>query len=48
MVAVEEHMIFIKELGRLFDEYSQCEDERLKKEIYKDILLIGEAISISN
>lgn len=48
MVAVEEHLIFIKELGRLFNEYSQCEDEGLKKEIYKDIQLIGEAISISN
>jgi hypothetical protein len=48
MVAVEEHLIFIKELGRLFDEYSQCEDEKLKTEIYKDIQLIGEAISIGN
>jgi len=48
MVAVEEHLIFIKELGRLFDEYSQCEDEKLKNEIYKDIQLIGEAIRIGN
>ncbi|WP_423406901.1 hypothetical protein AABM38_13480 [Heyndrickxia sp. MSNUG] len=48
MVAIEEHLIFIKELGRLFDDYSQCEDEKLKIEIYKDIQLIGEAIRIGN
>ncbi|WP_170169196.1 hypothetical protein [Mesobacillus subterraneus] len=48
MVAVEEHLLFIKELGRLFDEYSQCKDEELKSEIYKDIQLIGEAINISS
>jgi hypothetical protein len=41
-------MIFIKELGRLFDEYSHCEDDKLKDEIYKDIQLIGEAINFSN
>ncbi|MBT2680881.1 hypothetical protein J7E38_17970 [Bacillus sp. ISL-35] len=48
MVAVEEHLLFIKELGRLFDEYAICEDSELKNEIYKDIQLIGEAINISN
>jgi hypothetical protein len=48
MIAVEENLIFIKELGRLFDEYSQCEDEKLKDEIYKDIQLLGEAININN
>ncbi|MDQ0414263.1 MULTISPECIES: hypothetical protein [Mesobacillus] len=44
MVAVEEQLLFMKELGRLFDEYALCEDRELKKEIYKDIQLIGEAI----
>ncbi|MBT2639606.1 MULTISPECIES: hypothetical protein [unclassified Bacillus (in: firmicutes)] len=48
MVAVEEHLLFIKELGRLFDEYAQCENKELKNEIYKDIQLLGEAINISN
>ncbi|WLR57056.1 hypothetical protein LC048_09390 [Mesobacillus subterraneus] len=48
MIAVEEHLLFIKELGRLFDEYTQCEDKELKIEIYKDIQLLGEAIKISN
>jgi hypothetical protein len=48
MVAAEEHLLFIKELGRLFDEYAHCEDSELKNEIYKDIQLIGEAINISN
>jgi hypothetical protein len=45
MVAAEEHLIFIKELGRLFDEYLDCKDERLKKEIQKDIQLLEKAIS---
>lgn len=48
MIAVEEHLLFIKELGRLFDEYSQCNDENLKNEISKDIQLLGEAIKIGN
>lgn len=48
MVAVEEYLIFIKELGRLFDEYLNCKDDRLKKEIHKDIQLLGKAISLEN
>ena len=48
MVAFEEHLIFIKELGRLFKEYAQCKDEKLKNEIHKDIQLLGEAINIGN
>ncbi len=48
MIASEEHLIFIKELGRLFKEYVKCEDHGLKNEIYKDIKLLGEAINISN
>jgi hypothetical protein len=46
MIAVEEYLIFIKELGRMFGEYAKCRDEKLKQEIYKDIQLLGEAISI--
>jgi hypothetical protein len=48
MVAVEEHLIFINELNRLFKEYAQCKDDELKMEIYKDIQLLGEAINITN
>ncbi|WP_176167358.1 hypothetical protein [Mesobacillus jeotgali] len=48
MVAVEEHLLFIKELGRLFEEYAHCKDDELKTEIYKDIQLLGEAINITN
>lgn len=46
MVAGEEHLIFIKELGRLFNDYSECNDDKLKQEIYKDIQLLGKAIAI--
>lgn len=46
MVGVEEYLLFIKELGRLFADYANCRDEKLKMEIYKDIQLIGEAIKI--
>ncbi|WP_174731704.1 hypothetical protein [Mesobacillus harenae] len=39
-----EYLIFIKELGRLFEEYENCHDSELRQEIYKDIQLIGKAI----
>lgn len=48
MIAAEEHLLFIKELGRLFDEYANCEDNELRNEIYKDIQLIGKVINISS
>jgi hypothetical protein len=44
MINPEEYLLFIKELGRLFDEYAECPDELLKNNIYKDIVLLGKAI----
>lgn len=39
-----EHLLFIKELGRLIEDYVNCFDSNIKKEIFKDIKLLGKAI----
>lgn len=39
-----EHLLFIKELGRLIEDYVNCFDSRVKSEIFKDIKLLGKAI----
>ncbi|WP_180953692.1 hypothetical protein [Bacillus sp. T33-2] len=44
MAEVEEHLIFIKELGRLFRDYRNCRDEEVKQQIIEDIHLLGRAI----
>lgn len=44
MIVAEEHLIFIKQLGRLFDEFSKCKDDELKQEISEDIQLLSEVI----
>ncbi|MDP4162395.1 MAG: hypothetical protein Q8906_09565 [Bacillota bacterium] len=41
-----EHLIFIKELGRLMIDYGKCKDADLKQEIYKDIKLLGKVINL--
>ncbi|MDQ0242620.1 hypothetical protein J2S09_000156 [Bacillus fengqiuensis] len=40
----DETLLFIKELGRLMDDYEKCDDREAKDEIYKDILLLSDAI----
>ena len=44
MAEVEEVLIFIEELGRLFQDYRDCGDIRVKQQIVEDIRLLGEAI----
>ncbi|WP_203555033.1 hypothetical protein [Bacillus sp. B15-48] len=48
MVKVEEVTIFIEQLGRLFTEYKRCQDDRIKRQIIKDIQLLAEAIDPDN
>ncbi|SEN24061.1 hypothetical protein SAMN05192533_110138 [Mesobacillus persicus] len=48
MAEAEEVTIFIEELGRLFNEYKKCRDEKIKVQIMKDIHLIAEAIDPEN
>jgi hypothetical protein len=44
MIVEEEVSIFIKELGYLLEEYRTCQDDGIKAEIYKDIVLLGSVI----
>ncbi|WP_197280070.1 hypothetical protein [Bacillus sp. FJAT-27251] len=44
MAEVEEVLIFIEELGRLFKDYRNCHDFEVKQQIVEDIRLLGEAI----
>lgn len=39
-----ETLLFIKELGRLMDDYEKCDNQEAKDEIYQDILLLSDAI----
>jgi hypothetical protein len=48
MTEAEEVTIFIEELGRLFDEYKKCKDDRIRVQIIKDIHLLAEAIDPDN
>lgn len=45
MIHDEEILLFTKELGRLIQDYYSCECEKIKNEIYNDILLLSEVIS---
>ncbi len=44
MAEVEEVLIFIEELGRLFEDYRECSNTRVRQQIIEDIRLLGEAI----
>ncbi|CAM3862862.1 hypothetical protein [Mesobacillus zeae] len=44
MAEVEEVMIFMEELGRLFKDYEKCSDKKIKQLIMEDIILLEEAI----
>ncbi|WP_169907851.1 hypothetical protein [Priestia abyssalis] len=44
MICDEEMALFIKEFGHLLDQYQKCEEGKLKKAIYEDILLLGSVI----
>jgi hypothetical protein len=48
MAEAEEVTIFIEELGRLFDEYKKCKDDKVRVQIIKDIHLLAEAIDPDN
>lgn len=39
-----ETLLFIKELGRLMADYDKCDNQEAKNEIYKDILLLSDAL----
>lgn len=44
MISNEEMIIFIKEFYLLLNEYQNCEDDDLKKQIKNDILFLSEII----
>lgn len=48
MLSDSELVIFIKELGKLIDEYYDCPKESIRKEIHQDILLLCSVISCEN
>jgi hypothetical protein len=45
MIHEEEHIIFIIELGRLIEDYHNCNDEKTRDIIYKDIMLLSDVIN---
>jgi hypothetical protein len=46
VIKSEEMIIFINELGLLFDEYTRCSNTMIREEIYEDILLLSEVIKL--
>ncbi|MEK4029107.1 MULTISPECIES: hypothetical protein [Bacillaceae] len=48
MLSDSELVIFIKELGKLIDEYYDCPKEAIRKEIHQDILLLCSVINYEN
>ncbi|WP_226085107.1 MULTISPECIES: hypothetical protein [Mesobacillus] len=38
MINEEEKLIFLKELGRLIDDYKRCCDDEYQERIYEDIM----------
>ncbi|MFP7736990.1 hypothetical protein ACLHDF_27355 [Priestia aryabhattai] len=44
MITEQEMLLFIKELGHLLRNYKECNEELLKQEIYKEILLLSAVI----
>lgn len=38
MINEEEKLIFIKELGRLIEDYQKCIDNDFQEQIYEDIM----------
>lgn len=44
MVDREEYQMFVNEIGNLLREYDRCKSDRLKREIYEDIILLTNAI----
>jgi hypothetical protein len=44
IIGEKELLLFIKELGRLLEDYKKCKDKTIQKEIHLDILLLSEVI----
>lgn len=38
MINEEEKLIFLKELGRLIDDYTRCNEGEYQEQIYEDIM----------
>jgi hypothetical protein len=45
VIKESEYLSFIKEIGRLVNDYYRCHDERIKKVLLADIKLIGQALN---
>jgi hypothetical protein len=45
MIHEEEKLIFIRELGRLIEDYQRCNDMQFKEQIYEDIMQLIEVIN---
>ncbi|MCM3092304.1 MULTISPECIES: hypothetical protein [unclassified Cytobacillus] len=45
MIKECEYLSFIKEIGRLVNDYYRCNDERIKQILLADIQLIGQALN---
>ncbi|CAM3651783.1 hypothetical protein [Cytobacillus oceanisediminis] len=44
MIKDTEYLAFIKEIGRLFNDYYKCRDEKMKQILLDDIRLIGQVL----
>ncbi|PWW28476.1 hypothetical protein DFO73_106292 [Cytobacillus oceanisediminis] len=44
MIKETEYLSFINEIGRLFNDYYKCHDEKIKQILLDDIRLIGQAL----
>ncbi|CAM4023606.1 hypothetical protein QNH36_13935 [Mesobacillus sp. AQ2] len=45
MINEEEKLIFLKELGRLIDDYKRCCDDEYQEQIYEDIMQLINVIN---
>jgi hypothetical protein len=47
MLSKGEHLLFIRELGRLQKDFKNCSDNQVRNAIHQDILLLLKALSMT-
>ncbi|MBN6885551.1 hypothetical protein ACUXCC_001688 [Cytobacillus horneckiae] len=44
MINDDEYLIFIREIGKLFEEYNKCSNQMFKEMIAEDLEILGRAL----